>query len=664
MNNLQIFELKLKDYRQYQGETVIDLETDPDRHINVIEGQNGSGKSNILNAITLCFYGEETHTGAQNDDALESDPYINKRRLQDLEPGESAEGFVEVTLGKEEPQYAFRRSFTTVKQQQEEGDAEERFNNSNGELRLTQRFGSHDWKPIPQPENILREILPTHVHQYFLFDGEQLDEFFEEGYTNRVKTAVLDVSHIELLNSAIEHLENVKKEYESRSSDLGGDVSDLQDRKEKAEQELERLKQKREDLKEDIAEANERIEQINDELAGSADDEVREKQQRREFLEMRLEEKEDQLPELKAEVGSSLARAGGIAYNADALVEAISLIEKYEASADGLPNLTEELLEAVLSRGECICGLDLTEHDDARGHLEDLLDESAGDTHETIEGRLRMQDALESGEGLIEELLANMEELEDTRDWIEEKETDLSRIHAQLEDEDTIDNDRARELEERREEIRGRIEEMNQEVGELRGKIEQQEDVVETRDEEWKEAMEEQEEHELLVRKSEFIEEGVERLQSIKSNILKEVRSKTQERLEQYYNDLIWKNEDYEIILTDDYEVKVFDPDGRKYLGSLSAGERQVLALAFMASLSKISGFSAPIVIDTPLGRISSDPKRRIAQNVPNYLDDSQVTFLMTDVEYSEDVKAFIEDEVSKEYHLEFQNGVTEVVAL
>ena len=79
-----------------------------------------------------------------------------------------------------------------------------------------------------------------------------------------------------------------------------------------------------------------------------------------------------------------------------------------------------------------------------------------------------------------------------------------------------------------------------------------------------------------------------------------------------------------------------------------------------MAALSKISGFSAPVVIDTPLGRISSEPKQLIAQNVPDYLNDTQVTFLMTDVEYSEDVRAYISNEVANEYHLEFQNGVTQ----
>jgi len=272
-----------------------------------------------------------------------------------------------------------------------------------------------------------------------------------------------------------------------------------------------------------------------------------------------------------------------------------------------------------------------------------------------------MERALRSGESLIDDMLDDLRELEDTRSSIEENETELSRISTRLEDEDTIDNERAQELEKRRKDIQRRISEMDRKVGELEGKIKQQQEVVEEHRGEWKQAMKEQDEHNLLVRQSDFLDDSIGKLSEIKTEILEQVRTDTEDRLEQYYNDLIWKDEDYEVVLTEEYEVRLYGPDGRKNLGSLSAGERQVLALAFMAALSKISGFSAPVVIDTPLGRISSEPKQLIAQNVPNYLEDTQVTFLMTDVEYDEDVRAHISSEVANEYHLDYHNGVTEV---
>lgn len=663
MNNVQIFELEIENYRQYRENQSISLGTTSDRHINVIEGQNGSGKSNILNAVTLCFYGEETHN-SDEEDGLESDPLINKKCLQDLSPGESTEGYVEVKLGKDEPEYAFRRKFTTVYEGDDtDSDRDEpEYNSTIGDLRLRQRFGASDWEPNPEPENILREILPTHVHEYFLFDGEQLDEFFQPGYKDHVRAAVLDVSHIELLNSGVKHLEKVRRGFEAESSDLGGDIEKLQESKEKASNELERLKQKKSRQEDELGNAREKIDKIHDQLAGSADDDVREMQDRRAYLTERLDELEGELVDANEDVATSIAKAGGVAYNVDNLQYAISELESYGESEETVPGLTEELLNELLSRGQCICGTDLSECESTEDHLEELLDEITEEDQDVIEGRYRMDRAIKKGESLIEQMISDLEELEETRTSIDEGESELAGIAARLEDEDTIDNERAQELEQRRQEVQKRIGEIEREIGEIGGQIQSQEQVVGEKREEWKRAMNEQEEHELLVQKSEFIGRASDKIGEIKHEILESVRAETEDRLERYYNDLIWKNEDYEVLLTDEYEIRLYGPNGRKNLGSLSAGERQVLALSFMASLSKISGFAAPVIIDTPLGRISSDPKQRIAQNVPDYLSDSQVTFLMTDVEYSEDVRAYISNEVSNEYHLDFHDGVTEVI--
>lgn len=217
------------------------------------------------------------------------------------------------------------------------------------------------------------------------------------------------------------------------------------------------------------------------------------------------------------------------------------------------------------------------------------------------------------------------------------------------------------DLEKQRKRIDGRVKDMREDLGQLRGKIEQQKEVVEERKDDWQREVEREKKHETILRKISFVENARDKVESIEKEILEQVRTETEDSLQTFFNDLIWKDEPYDIELTDDYEVHVYGPSGEKNLGSLSAGERQVLALSFMSALAQISGFSAPILIDTPLGRISSKPKKRIAQNVPNYLEDTQVTFLMTDEEYTDEVRAFLKDKVANEYHLDYADEVTEV---
>ena len=49
--------LKLKNFRQYYGEQTISFACDSPRHVTVIQGINGAGKSSLFNALNWCLYG-------------------------------------------------------------------------------------------------------------------------------------------------------------------------------------------------------------------------------------------------------------------------------------------------------------------------------------------------------------------------------------------------------------------------------------------------------------------------------------------------------------------------------------------------------------------------------------------------------------------------------
>jgi DNA sulfur modification protein DndD len=80
-----------------------------------------------------------------------------------------------------------------------------------------------------------------------------------------------------------------------------------------------------------------------------------------------------------------------------------------------------------------------------------------------------------------------------------------------------------------------------------------------------------------------------------------------------------------------------------------------------MAALTQISGFNAPILIDTPLGRISSEPRKKIAQNLPRYVENTQITFLMTDEEYTQSVRGILKGTLANEYQLHHKDTITTV---
>lgn len=651
METIQFLSIEGKDYRQYKGEFEIDLKATDEKHINVIEGQNGAGKSNLLNAITLCFYDRETHI---DDSNLEADPRVNLKTLEELDRGETATGHVEVRLGNETPTYVFKREFTTAKQ------SDGSYSGSTGNLQLHQRIGN-DMVEMDNAEAQLNQILPTGVHQYFLFDGEQLDEFFEEGYAKRVKEGILDVSHIELLNKSLNHLEQVKSRLEDRSAEFEGDVAEKESEYRTEKEELERLKSERENASEDINNAQDRRDEIDEELRESSQDDVRQKQRDREELEGNLEENKENLKDARQEAGEALTAAGITVFNADALNFGLERLEELEQKGELPPKIQEWFIDRLLQRGTCICGEDLADGD-KQENLRHLQEEVAKIEEGNIEGKIQIPNILGATDEQVEELVDKRTAVENVRDERDDINDRLSNVNAYLQQKDTIDADDAAALERQREEINQRLEELNQRVGELKIEIENKQEKVDEKEAEWQEEMEKDEQLETLLRRVRFVDQAHDHVQQIRENILNRVRSETEDRLEEYFNELIWKDETYEIHLTEDYEVQVEGPIAAKKLASLSAGERQVLALAFMSALSQISGFSAPIVIDTPLGRISSKPRNRIASKLPEYLKGRQVTLMMTDEEYTGDVSALLNKHIANEFELQYNDEVTTVV--
>jgi len=90
---MRIHYLQLKNYRQYR-DARLEFSTGPDANFTIIQGANGAGKSNLLNAITWCLYGEERHL---NEEA-EGLPLINEKIYAELDPGNSERVEVEIGL--------------------------------------------------------------------------------------------------------------------------------------------------------------------------------------------------------------------------------------------------------------------------------------------------------------------------------------------------------------------------------------------------------------------------------------------------------------------------------------------------------------------------------------------------------------------------------------
>ncbi|MBD9362275.1 DNA sulfur modification protein DndD [Methylomonas fluvii] len=102
------------------------------------------------------------------------------------------------------------------------------------------------------------------------------------------------------------------------------------------------------------------------------------------------------------------------------------------------------------------------------------------------------------------------------------------------------------------------------------------------------------------------------------------------------------------------FSVKLFDDFGSEVpKGSLSAGERQIYAVAMLDALTKTSGRKLPIIIDTPLGRLDSKHRKKLVENYfPNA--SHQVIILSTDTEIDKTYYSFLKDYTSHTIMLDY----------
>jgi len=110
--------------------------------------------------------------------------------------------------------------------------------------------------------------------------------------------------------------------------------------------------------------------------------------------------------------------------------------------------------------------------------------------------------------------------------------------------------------------------------------------------------------------------------------------------------------------------IALLDSLGEISKQDLSSGEKQLFAVAFIYALAKLSGRLMPFVIDTPLGRLDQQHRRRfVAEFLPNA--SHQVILLSTDTEIVGSLYDDIRPLIAHHHELaEFNGGATEPVEI
>lgn len=650
---MKIFEVEITNYRQYKGNNLIKLSTDPEKNITIVQGNNGEGKSNFMNAVTWCLYGDEMFKSEMNTGRHT----INETALFELKPEESTFVSVAVTLGNEKPEYKFERK---VKWSMSGGKPYYEPSTFVGN-QISKEKG---WEPIGDPEWVIdRRFIPRDLRGFFFFDGEKMDDYFED--TSKIKSNVEKIAQINVLAGVVSTLTSLKTELGKEMSRYLGNVNEPPDI-ETQHTELYNANKEKEQIEAKIQEKESAVGRIDTYLSKNSSEVVKELNKSRSSYEKQRSEIIRTKDEVKESQRTLIADSLPVIFAFFALNHSKDQIEEGTNKGELPPNIKDVFVRDLLDKSTCICGRDLDEDPQCRKNIEMLLSNIVPNkvASDSITGKYVISEMLDKI-NFTNKFRVGREKLTRLEDQLEDVNVNLESISSQL---SVFDEGEIQERESERNQLRREINQLHTRRGVLGNKAMTAQRIIDSYEVLLSGIKSSNQKYTSLEKIRNYVLKLNSVMLEIKDSIVDDVREQLEERTREYFFKMIWKRQSFSnVFIVDEgnhYRISVKSEYGQECLGDLSAGERQVLALSFTAALYSVSGYSVPVFIDTPLSRISKKPRENIADFLPDYLSQTQLIMLPTDTEYTDIVRSKLKRRVGCEYRIQHDdiNKVSKLV--
>jgi DNA sulfur modification protein DndD len=655
--------LVLSDFGLYGGKHEFDLrphDTEEEiRPIILFGGKNGSGKTTILEAIRLCLYGRDA-LGFRISTA-EYHAYLRKRTHQTRQRSADRAMIAlefEYMDDQERGSYRIERSWTC-----HDTDVGEILSvHKDGDLQFG--IGPEYW------QDILKTLVPLGLSDLFFFDGERIQSLADDERGGpALATALKELLGVNL----IEQLETDLRVYLTRQSKTAG-LADTHEELEMLQKEQHRLQEDISAYRQDLAgitarrdRALNKIEEKEAEIASQGGIFVEKRsiaEAQKQTLEARMKHVRDSLEDSCADLlPFALAPTIGRALykqlqkeeqlerelstqivlqeQADAIAKEIESESFWtELSPHGVP---DELREIVSERIRLLL---LSRANEARTTSQgSIIHVLSHQDREELQQALRRsftstrKDALSS----VQELLKAQMQLEDVERFLQA--VPPSELLAPLiHDLHTLHHE-ASKLNTRLEALAKSIKQTEYELTEVERKIRKIDTLV-------------QQNAKLQV-KGILISKVLEVLSNFRKELLRLKISDLEAAFTDYFNRLVRKQEfvSHVIINEQDFSMTLVSRAGR-YIAKaqLSAGEKQIYAIALLWALRAVAARPLPVIIDTPLGRLDSSHRQNLVEYYfPNA--SHQVIILSTDTEIDQSYFTELGPFISHAYHLEYDDA-------
>jgi DNA sulfur modification protein DndD len=655
----------LHNYTAFEGTQEINLTPtgNDEQNIILIGAMNGSGKTSLLESVKLCLYGERGSGLVPQRESETS--FINKKFNYNARARHEKKMFIELTFNDvplpDPHEIKIRRTWTfdSISGRCEKPADLTIYKNSK-ELELVVR---EQW------QDFVKQIIPDGVSDFFFFDGEKIQQLADDN-TDRdsLKESIRNLLGLKIIGNLevdlSKHIDDIRREsdkvtdsqlreleaeeakYEEKIRENREELAEIQnqlyglyDEEAELEKELRRVTgigtNNRNQLEQEIANAENEKRKANDEILKLASDTLPFAIAGRLCDELRTrilsEESLRQWEAAKSRVHPQLHRIVSRVFWDESVFRIkpdISPIQKAYYSK----LLTDEWEALFMPKPE-----------DA---ADEAIHELSAKDERFVLGTL---------DKVSKEIIGNLKDLLTIRERASRRAVDVNRELRNLPEDDTHIGKMVAEFREKSELKRA----LNEKTGKLEDEIIRferelksvQEKIVNLKDK-------------LIVAKK--IQSQVSLARKIRSAVQdyeKKLQIRKLSDLEKYTTEMyqrLARKQDFVGEVKIDlrtFDVSIHDPHGLvKEKRSLSAGEKQIYAIALLWGLAKSSDVELPIIIDTPFARLDSEHRTNIAKHYFPFAS-KQVIILSTDEEIDHRYVQLLQSYVGRSYTIQHNDA-------
>lgn len=658
--SIRIEKIILSNFRQYK-KFEIDITEKKTKDLHVFIAENGVGKTTLLSAINWCLYADESPADTRNqkkkNDNGNSLQLANDSVLEESAENDTILVYVELVIKDNDKTITFKR-VQTNKVIIDAYGMKKVLDDNRGKFIATitynNEYSNPEIKEDEYADALVNQYFHSSISEYYFFDGEKLSSYFETGKGDKIKESIHSICQLNILSNTIRRLTDLSTSKCREAGRIGNvDIATLREQKEA-------LVNANITLQSQIDKAkDETIPKLNDEnrikkALCLQEEPITKMQAKRERYERIMVENDNALKSINE--------------------EKIKFVRKYIVLLNMYSSIKKsyEIIEDKYKKGELPSNIDVEEiMKIINGHVKEcplcqtkITDEIIKRLNESLEKdeKIKISNVSSTQMTKIKNTLFNI--IEETKKYEEIKRDIISRQKIIMEKIE-IDNFEYKSILDYLSQVpaneRIDVAKLNREISQANEQIITLETMINTNtslintnlkdidicDEKIENALNNESAKQKLISEVRLLRNAETHLTNVRDVIMHEMRDKLQQLTWKHFSNMIWKKNTFsKLVISENYELSLFNTNGRPVTLNASSTEKMALAYAFSLAIHEVSGRNCSLVIDSPLGRVSSKNRDNMAKVLLDSSKEKQIIMLLTPDEYSKEVSDIYENVV------------------